>query len=68
MANTPTPPRVTNEYCLACHEKQDLKMVLPSGQELSLYIDKAAYAKIKDGIIAKQPPKAKAAPAAAPAK
>ena len=50
VANTPTPPRVTNEYCLACHEKQDLKMVLPSGQELSLYIDKAAYAKSMHGV------------------
>ena len=49
VPNTPTPPRVTNDYCLACHEKPDLKMVLPSGQELSLTIDKAAFAKSMHG-------------------
>ena len=29
----------TEEYCLGCHSKPDLKMTLPSGEELSLYID-----------------------------
>jgi predicted CXXCH cytochrome family protein len=29
----------TEEYCLSCHSNPDLKMTLPSGEELSLYID-----------------------------
>lgn len=49
VPNTPTPPRVTNEYCLACHEKPGLTMTLPSGQELGLFVDKAAYARSMHG-------------------
>jgi predicted CXXCH cytochrome family protein len=29
----------TEEYCLSCHSNPDLKMTLPSGEQLSLYID-----------------------------
>jgi predicted CXXCH cytochrome family protein len=30
----------TEEYCLSCHSNPDLKMTLPDGEQLSLYIDK----------------------------
>ncbi len=30
----------TEEYCLSCHSNPDLKMTLPSGEQLSLFIDK----------------------------
>lgn len=49
VPNTPTPPLVTNEYCLACHTKPDLNLKLPSGQEVSVTIDAAAYAKSMHG-------------------
>jgi predicted CXXCH cytochrome family protein len=29
----------TEEYCLSCHNNPDLKITLPSGEELSLFID-----------------------------
>jgi predicted CXXCH cytochrome family protein len=29
----------TEEYCLSCHSNPDLKMTLPSGEEVSLYIN-----------------------------
>ena len=29
----------TEEYCLSCHSNPDLKMTLPSGEEVSLFID-----------------------------
>ncbi len=29
----------TEEYCLSCHSNPDLKMTLPSGEQLSLFID-----------------------------
>jgi predicted CXXCH cytochrome family protein len=29
----------TEEYCLSCHSNPDLKMTLPSGEEVSLYVD-----------------------------
>ncbi len=32
------PPQETETYCLSCHSKPDLKMTLPSGEELPLYI------------------------------
>ncbi len=32
------PAQQTEQYCLSCHGKPDLKMTLPSGEELSLYI------------------------------
>jgi predicted CXXCH cytochrome family protein len=31
----------TEEYCLSCHSNRDLKMTLPSGEDLSLFIDQA---------------------------
>ncbi len=30
----------TEEYCLSCHSNPDLKMTLPSGEQISLFIDK----------------------------
>jgi predicted CXXCH cytochrome family protein len=33
------PNQQTEEYCLSCHSNPDLKMTLPSGEELPLYID-----------------------------
>ncbi|HSD84181.1 MAG TPA: cytochrome c3 family protein, partial [Anaerolineae bacterium] len=32
------PVQQTEQYCLSCHSKPDLKRTLPSGEELSLYI------------------------------
>ena len=32
------PVQQTEQYCLSCHSKPDLKLTLPSGEELSLYI------------------------------
>src|SRR5512137_1465859 len=32
------PTQQTEQYCLSCHGNPDLKMTLPSGEELSLYI------------------------------
>jgi hypothetical protein len=32
------PMQETEEYCLSCHGNPDLKMTLPSGEELSLYV------------------------------
>ena len=32
------PAQQTEQYCLSCHSNPDLKMTLPSGEELSLYI------------------------------
>jgi hypothetical protein len=32
------PAQETESYCLSCHNNPDLKMTLPSGEELSLYI------------------------------
>ena len=33
------PGQQTENYCLSCHSNPDLKMTLPSGEELSLYVD-----------------------------
>ncbi|NJD58336.1 MAG: cytochrome C [Anaerolineales bacterium] len=35
------PKQQTEEYCLSCHSNTDLKMTLPSGEVVSLYIDPA---------------------------
>jgi predicted CXXCH cytochrome family protein len=32
------PDQQTEQYCLSCHGQPDLKMTLPSGEEVSLYI------------------------------
>lgn len=38
QANAQEPAQGTEAYCLSCHGNPDLKMTLPSGEELSLYI------------------------------
>jgi Cytochrome c3 len=37
-ARAGNPPQQTEAYCLSCHDNPDLKMTLPSGEELSLYV------------------------------
>jgi Zn-finger protein len=49
VPDTPTPPRVTNNFCLSCHGKPDLKMKLKSGQEVSLFVDESVYARSMHG-------------------
>ena len=49
VPNTPVPPAVTNDFCFACHEKPALKMKLPGGQELGLFIDRRIYSKAMHG-------------------
>jgi predicted CXXCH cytochrome family protein len=43
LVNTPTraseSEQQTEEYCLSCHSNLDLKMTLPSGEEVSLYVN-----------------------------
>jgi hypothetical protein len=45
LASAPTlpvqadePHQETEKYCLSCHGNPDLKMTLPDGEEVSLYI------------------------------
>jgi predicted CXXCH cytochrome family protein len=38
-ARASEPEQQTEEYCLSCHSNTDLKMTLPSGEELALFID-----------------------------
>ena len=38
------PKQQTEEYCLGCHGNPELKMTLPSGEELPLYIDTSKLA------------------------
>ncbi|MFO0757711.1 MAG: cytochrome c3 family protein [Byssovorax sp.] len=49
VPNTPTPPTVTNEFCFSCHAKPGLKMTLPGGQDLALFVDKDVYARSMHG-------------------
>ena len=50
VPRTPTPPVVTNEFCLACHTKPDLaKVKLRGGELLDIRIDRDAYARSMHG-------------------
>lgn len=49
VPDTPVPPHVTNDFCFSCHGKADLKMKLPRGEEISLFVDKRVYARSKHG-------------------
>ncbi len=40
-ARADRPIQQTEEYCLSCHGNPDLSMTLPSGETLSLYVDRA---------------------------
>src|SRR5512135_419727 len=48
LINTPSRASESNqqteEYCLSCHSKPDLKMTLPSGEDVSLYVDPSQLA------------------------
>ena len=49
VANTPTPPLVTNNFCLACHAKPEVTLKLPDGKELSMFVDPDVYGRSMHG-------------------
>lgn len=49
VPDTPAVPHVTNDYCLSCHNKQGATMRLPGGEDLSIFVDRSAYARSTHG-------------------
>lgn len=49
IPDTPKAPLVTNEFCFSCHAKTELKMTLPGGKQLALFVDKEAYGRSMHG-------------------